>query len=317
MKFFKRPVVRRVIRYAGFGGMAIIALLAGAIVTSLTIDLGPAVRERAEIAGGNYIERPLHIGRLSIHVLTGRFIVEDIKIDGLLVGDRPFFTAKQVAVSLDWSTAFRREPEFLVTSVELTDWQMLVEKWDGKHNFPKFTRDSDEPEGPKRFTTTVRRVHASRGQFAFEDHEAPWSIVCPNLDLTITNLPNYHGDVTFNGGTVTIQVNPGDPNPPAPMSGDMTWTFEVVPQTDMRSLRATIRSTHPWLTMETTGSTALSPGNSPPTEISTHGEFNSPRGCRGTFGSVGTAQATRIEADFTGTDCQLATFSGRVVLTKQ
>ena len=66
-------------------------------------------------------------------------------------------------------------------------------------------------------------------------------------------------------GTVTIQVNPGDPNPPAPMSGDMTWTFEVVPQTNMQSLRATIRSTHPWLTMETTGSTALSPGNSPPT----------------------------------------------------
>ena len=31
---------------------------------------------------------------------------------------------------------------------------------------------------------------------------------------------------------------------------------------------------------------------------------------------VGTAEATRIEADFTGTDCQLATFSGRVVLTK-
>ena len=37
---------------------------------------------------------------------------------------------------------------------------------------------------------------------------------------------------------------------------------------------------------------------------------------RGTFGSVGTAEATRIEADFTGTDCQLATFIGRVVLTK-
>lgn len=117
-------------------------------------------------------------------------------------------------------------------------------------------------------------------------------------------------------GTVTIQVNPGDPNPPPPTSGEMTWTFEVVPQTDMRSLRATIRSTHPWLTMETTGSTALSPSNTPPTQISTHGEFHSPRGCRGTFGSVGTAEATRIEADFTGTDCQLATFTGRVVLTK-
>jgi hypothetical protein len=97
----------------------------------------------------------------------------------------------------------------------------------------------------------------------------------------------------------------------------MTWTFEVMPQTNMQSLRATIRSTHPWLTMDTTGSTALSPVNSPPTGISTHGEFNSPRGCRGTFGSVGTAEATRIDADFTGTDCQQATFTGRVVLTKQ
>ena len=67
---------------------------------------------------------------------------------------------------------------------------------------------------------------------------------------------------------------------------------------------------------ETTGSTALSPSNSPPTQISTRGEFNSSRGCRGTFGSVGTAEATQIEADFTGTDCQLATFTGRIVLTK-
>ncbi|MEQ1907571.1 MAG: hypothetical protein ABMA15_02060 [Vicinamibacterales bacterium] len=117
-------------------------------------------------------------------------------------------------------------------------------------------------------------------------------------------------------GTVTIQVNPGDPNPPPPSSGDMTWTFEVVPQTNMQSLRATIRSTHPWLTIDTTGSTALSPGNGPPTQISTQGEFNSPRGCRGTFGSVGAADATRIEANFTGTDCQQATFTGRVVLTK-
>ena len=116
-------------------------------------------------------------------------------------------------------------------------------------------------------------------------------------------------------GTVTIQVDPRSPTPPPATTGDMTWTFEVVPQTNMQSLRATIRSSHPWLTMETTGSTALSPGNAPPTQISTHGEFTSPRGCRGTFGSVGDAQATRIEADFTGTDCP-STFSGRVVLTK-
>lgn len=116
-------------------------------------------------------------------------------------------------------------------------------------------------------------------------------------------------------GTVTLQVNPRDPQPPAPTSGDMTMVFEVVPQTNMQSLRATVRSTHPWLMMDTTATTAISPGNSPPTQISTHGEFNTPRGCRGTFGSVGDAQATRIEADFTGSDC-MSTFIGRVVLTK-
>lgn len=54
-----------------------------------------------------------------------------------------------------------------------------------------------------------------------------------------------------------------------------------------------------------------------PANISTLGEFDSPRGCRGAFGSIGTAQATRIEADLTGTDCRAATFTGRVVLTKQ
>ncbi len=117
-------------------------------------------------------------------------------------------------------------------------------------------------------------------------------------------------------GTVTIEVNPGDPNALPPSSGAMQWTFEVMPQTNLQSFRTTVRSEHAWLTMTTTATTALTPGNTPPTQISTQGEFDSPRGCRGTFGSVGMAEATRIEADFTGTDCQQATFIGRVVLIK-
>ena len=117
-------------------------------------------------------------------------------------------------------------------------------------------------------------------------------------------------------GTVTIEVNSGDPNPPAPSSGPMQWTFEVMPQTNLQSFRTAVWSEHPWLTVTTTATTALTPGNTPPAQISTQGEFTSPRGCRGTFGSVGVAQATRIEADFTGTDCGQATFVGRGVLTK-
>ncbi len=118
-------------------------------------------------------------------------------------------------------------------------------------------------------------------------------------------------------GTMTIQVNPGDPGAPPPTTGPTTWTFSVVPQTDLRTFNTTIRAQHPWLAIETTAVTALTPANTAPTQISTQGEYNSPRGCRGTFASIGLAQATRIEADFNGSDCQLATFAGTLVLTKQ
>jgi hypothetical protein len=117
-------------------------------------------------------------------------------------------------------------------------------------------------------------------------------------------------------GTVTIQVNPGDPGALPPTTGQITFTFDIVPQTNLQTFRTTIRSQHAWLPVTTTASTALTPGNTPPANISTQGDYDSPRGCRGTLGSVGTADATRIDADFTGVDCNGATFSGRVALTK-
>ena len=117
-------------------------------------------------------------------------------------------------------------------------------------------------------------------------------------------------------GTMMIQVNPGDPGAPPPTTGATTWTFEVVPDTNHQTFRATIRSENTWLPISTVGTTAIIPGNTPPSQISTQGDFSSPRGCRGTFGSFGVAEATRIDADFGGTDCNLATFTGRVVLTK-
>ena len=118
-------------------------------------------------------------------------------------------------------------------------------------------------------------------------------------------------------GTVAIQVNPNAPGAGPPTSAATTWTFEVVPQTNLQTFQATIRSEHPWLPITMTATAALGPGNSPPVHISTQGNYASPRGCQGTFGSAGTAEATRIEADFTGVDCQLSTFTGSVVLTKQ
>jgi hypothetical protein len=118
-------------------------------------------------------------------------------------------------------------------------------------------------------------------------------------------------------GTVTVQVNPGDPGAQPPTSGAMTWTFELVPDTNQQTFRATVRAQHEWLAQEFLGTTAITPGNTPPVQISTQGNYASPRGCRGTFGSFGTAAATRIDADFTGVDCDHATFAGHVTLTKQ
>src|SRR5262245_19920644 len=58
-------------------------------------------------------------------------------------------------------------------------------------------------------------------------------------------------------GTVTIAVNPGDSNAPPPSTGSMQWTFEVTPETNLQSFRTTVRSDHPWLTITTTATTAL------------------------------------------------------------
>ncbi|HZP46969.1 MAG TPA: translocation/assembly module TamB domain-containing protein [Vicinamibacterales bacterium] len=193
------------VRYAGWTAAILVALLAAAIVATLTIDLGPRVRELAERRGSEYLERSLTIGSLGIHLLTGRVIVTDLSIGGLRPADRPFFTAKRIAVSLDWLPLLAKRPDIAISGVDMSDWQMLVEKWEDAHNFPKFTRDDNQPRGPRRFTVTLRHLHAYRGQFAFEDHEAPWSIVCPNLDITIGNLPDYHGTAAFTGGLVRIQ----------------------------------------------------------------------------------------------------------------
>lgn len=116
-------------------------------------------------------------------------------------------------------------------------------------------------------------------------------------------------------GTMTLQPDPTAPQPPAPVTGAVTWTFEVVPQTNRQTFRATVRSENGWLPITFTGSTAMIPGNTPPAQISTQGEYGSPRGCRGTFASFGRAEASRIQGEITGVDCPVP-FTGTVVLTK-
>ena len=115
-------------------------------------------------------------------------------------------------------------------------------------------------------------------------------------------------------GTLTIERE-AEPT----TSGSTSWTFVVVPGTNLQTFNVTIRSQHPFLPITTTITSAITPSNTPPARISTQGDYASPRGCTGSLLSVGMAEAQRIDADLTGVDCPSllhSTFRGRVQLTK-
>ena len=115
-------------------------------------------------------------------------------------------------------------------------------------------------------------------------------------------------------GTLTIERE-GEPS----TSGATTWTFEVMPGTNLQSFNVRIQSQHPFLPITATVLSQITPSNTPPARISTQGDYPSPRGCTGSLLSVGTAETRTIDADFSGVDCpslQHSTFRGRVQLTK-
>jgi hypothetical protein len=115
-------------------------------------------------------------------------------------------------------------------------------------------------------------------------------------------------------GTLTIERE-GE----ATSAGPTTWTFAVAPGTNLQTFNVTIQSQHAWLPINSTVTSAITPSNLPPARVSTQGNYTSPRGCTGTLLSVGTVDAMRLDADFSGVDCptlEHSTFRGRVVLTK-
>ena len=217
---------RRYLR-RGIAGAAV--LVAVALVGVVTIDLGPAVRARAEQALGGYLEREVSIGRIGIYLLRGRFVVEDLTIGGLRPGDRPFLTAEEITLSVVWSALLHGE--FLADAVHMRNWRMLAESFpDGRQSFPAFVRQADpetaagapgEPAGGggeaappdpaeshaeagRRFVTTLQYLNASRGQFRFEDHGSNWSVSLPDMDLTITKVLDYRGHAASSGGILRI-----------------------------------------------------------------------------------------------------------------
>jgi TamB, inner membrane protein subunit of TAM complex len=215
---FTHPVTRKVRRIVRRIVVVFAVIIAVAFVTTVSVDIGPLLKNVAEQQGSRYIERPMHIGRLEARLWDGAYIVHDLRIDGLRPEGTPFLTARRIVVSMPWSTLFNRRVVF--DAIEMTDWRMYVESLpDGRHNFPRFTR---ERKGPRSvWTTTLQYVRAHRGEFVYQDFGTPWGIVTRNLDVTVTKLgADYRGTARFGNGLVAMQNY-------VPFRTDMTSNFRI------------------------------------------------------------------------------------------
>ena len=220
-----RKIVRRTLSVAS-------VILAVAFVFTLTYDIGRInrLREYAADAGTKFLSRDgtarkMSIGELSIRLWDGAYVIRNLRIDGLTPQSRPWLTAKEITVKLPWRSIDLKMPwetiknQIVVESIEMTDWTMYVEQTaDGRHSFPNSKRES---KGPGSWTTTLKYVRASRGEFTFSDQGTPWGVIARNIDVTVAKPANqYGGSARFSNGLVTIQDY-------VPFRADMDTTFKI------------------------------------------------------------------------------------------
>ena len=233
-----RRVSERARRYIRRALIVLVALTAGAVVWGVTIDLDsafPKLRGAAEQWASGRLDRPVQIGRLSAYVAPGRFLIEDLVIEGLSPGDDPFFTVDRIVISISWVALLRGE--ILVNPVDMEGWRMVAESFpDGRQSFPRFVAEQDPPntddalpdepageeEGgaPLKLVTTVQFLRAHDGEFVYRDHNAPWHVIARDIDMTLEKREVYGGDVSFRGGTIQIRDF-------EPMTADLDATYDL------------------------------------------------------------------------------------------
>jgi hypothetical protein len=191
-----RMIVRRTVA-------TVAVALAVIVVTSVTVDLGPALKNLAETQGSKFIERPMHIGRLAVRLWNGQFELDDFVIEGLTPQSPPFLTVKRLRVGLEWAPLVSRR--VVISSIDMDGWRMFVEQLDnGPNSFPDFGRN--RRRGPSAWTTTLRYVRARNGETTYTDYGTPWSVVTRNLDISVARTnEQYRGLAHFTKGTVKIQ----------------------------------------------------------------------------------------------------------------
>lgn len=215
-----KRLIAAIYRYARAIVIALAITLAVVLVSVVSIDLGPALKAQAERGGRAWLDRAMHIGRLSVLLGRGRFVLEDVVIDGMRPGEDPWLVAKRIEVSLTWGALLHRE--VLLDTIEMTDWRMVVESFpDGRQTFPRVTGPPRPPRtGPNPVVTTLKYVRTHRGEFVYRDFGSNWSAVARNLDITLAKAADYRGLIRFSDSTITIQNF-------VPMAARATGSFKL------------------------------------------------------------------------------------------
>jgi TamB, inner membrane protein subunit of TAM complex len=177
--------------------------IAVVLVSVVTIDLGPIVRRRAEVAASDFIARPVRIGRLGLNVGRGRLVVEDLHVEGITPDNLPWLVARRIELALTWKALLGRE--VLIDHVEMDDWTLTVESYaNGVHNWPRLT-GPPRPKGPRLVTTTLQRIRATRGHLIVRDFGSSWGLDAPNVEIVAGKDTEYRGRLSWSGGTLLIQ----------------------------------------------------------------------------------------------------------------
>ena len=74
--------IAAVYRYTRAIVVVLAITLAVVLVSVVSIDLGPSLKAQAERGGKAWLDRGMHIGRLGVLIGRGRFVLDDVVIDG-------------------------------------------------------------------------------------------------------------------------------------------------------------------------------------------------------------------------------------------
>ena len=97
--------------------------------SSLVTPIRPGCPTAAENLGKNAWKRRFN-GCLSIRLFGGRVVVDDFSIEASATDRRSSRQISDARLSTLVQRAHPAQPEITISSVEMTDWQMLAEKWE-------------------------------------------------------------------------------------------------------------------------------------------------------------------------------------------